>query len=94
MADETYISEAAAMRILCGEGDFAQCQAKIVLMQSRLNEIANYLLTLDNGARHSGNRELWRGVQNAPIELQARYGRICRIISRYRIRGYFNANNI
>lgn len=34
MADETYISEAAAMRILCGQGDFSECQARIVLGHS------------------------------------------------------------
>ena len=35
MADETFISEAAAMRILRQEGDFTESQARIVLNHSR-----------------------------------------------------------
>lgn len=34
MSDETFISEAAAMRILRHDGDFTECQARIVLSHS------------------------------------------------------------
>lgn len=35
MADATYISEPAALRILRDQGDFTDCQARIVLAHSR-----------------------------------------------------------
>lgn len=34
MADQTYISEAAALRILIQNGDFTEAQARIVLSHS------------------------------------------------------------
>lgn len=35
MSDQTYISERAAMRILMGEGDYSEGQARIILGHSR-----------------------------------------------------------
>lgn len=35
MSDEVFISEAKALQILTGDGDFTESQARIVLMHSR-----------------------------------------------------------
>jgi hypothetical protein len=39
MTDETYISEAAALRILRQKGDFTDNQARIVLLHSKRKEV-------------------------------------------------------
>jgi hypothetical protein len=60
MTDETYISEAAALRILRQIGDFTDNQARIVLMHSKRQDVSGapyypmryiYKRARDNAAR-------------------------------------------
>lgn len=64
MSDSTYISEAAALRILRQEGDFTESQARIVLLHSRKQSMAGadyypmryiYKRARDNAAKPEPN---------------------------------------
>lgn len=67
--------------------------ARISAIEKRKLELVNRLMACDNGARHYGTRELWRGVKNASPELRGRYCRICQIVARYRVGHYMEGGS-
>ena len=64
MSDETFISEAAAMRILLQDGDYTESQARIILNHSRKQSFdgaAYYPLSyISKRARDSAKEEQLR----------------------------------
>ena len=61
---------------------------RVEAIDVRRRALVQGILELDNTARSPYSRELWRGWRNAAPDVQARYDRLCRIVSRYRIRGF------